>query len=323
MRALVVTLLLLLGCRSKSEEQKQKQPEPTAEAPASGDDPWAVNASPDDPPNMAERKKRADAACPTVTGPYFYKIEKDGKVSHILGTRHVGVSLTKFPKAVRDAISSAKLAVFETAPEDHSDYSAPEVDLPKELGAETWARFEKLVGKKLARSLETAEPAHAVLAMIAMYEDMSATLDSEIEREVQTLNIPTRGLEASEMQHRLIAKVMSLKLLKAMIEGTPTRDELAEDSRKDLVEYCSGTDDTPGMDEDNRKDMLKSGYTEADIAQLEEEMVFARNEDWIPKLETILADGNVFVAVGADHLTGKRGVVALLEKRGYKLTRVK
>jgi uncharacterized protein YbaP (TraB family) len=51
-------------------------------------------------------------------------------------------------------------------------------------------------------------------------------------------------------------------------------------------------------------------------------MVYARNADWIPKLEKILAQGDVFIAVGADHLSGPKGVVALLQKRGYKLTRV-
>jgi uncharacterized protein YbaP (TraB family) len=315
MRALLVTLLLL-GCQSKSADKKVEKTQPAQ------DDPWQVKSLPDDPPNMEDRHKRADAACPTVTGPYFYKIEKDGKVSHILGTRHVGVSLKKFPKPVRDAIATAKLAVFETAPDDNSDYSAPEIDLPKALGEANWTRFRKLVGERLARTLEHAEPSLAVLTMIAMYEDVTATLDNEIEDEVTTAKIPTRGLEASEMQRHLIAKIMDLRLLKAMIEGTPTREELADASRKDLTEYCAGTDDTPGMDEDNRKDMIAAGYTEADIAALEEEMVFARNADWIPKLETILADGDVFIAVGADQLTGPRGVVALLEMRGYKLTRV-
>jgi uncharacterized protein YbaP (TraB family) len=51
-------------------------------------------------------------------------------------------------------------------------------------------------------------------------------------------------------------------------------------------------------------------------------MVYARNASWIPKLEKMFEGGNVFVAVGADHLLGKRGVVALLEARGFKVTRV-
>jgi uncharacterized protein YbaP (TraB family) len=50
--------------------------------------------------------------------------------------------------------------------------------------------------------------------------------------------------------------------------------------------------------------------------------VFDRNRDWIPKLEEILAAGGAFIAVGADHLTGGRGVIALLAGRGYQATRV-
>ena len=65
-----------------------------------------------------------------------------------------------------------------------------------------------------------------------------------------------------------------------------------------------------------------AGYSNAELDRIDEQMVFARNADWIPKLEKMFASGNVFVVVGADHLSGPRGVVALLEKRGFKLTRI-
>jgi uncharacterized protein YbaP (TraB family) len=50
--------------------------------------------------------------------------------------------------------------------------------------------------------------------------------------------------------------------------------------------------------------------------------VFERNAKWIPELEPLFAKGDVFVAVGADHLIGDRGVVALLRARGFTVTRI-
>ncbi len=35
-----------------------------------------------------------------------------------------------------------------------------------------------------------------------------------------------------------------------------------------------------------------------------------------------LARGSVFVAIGADHLYGEKGVLRLLQKQGYRVTRV-
>jgi uncharacterized protein YbaP (TraB family) len=329
MRLLLVVLIALLGCRS---EQPPAQPKPNAETTAAlqagsaqtaTTDPWAIPPpSPDDVPSLTERNRIANEACPTVKGAFFYRIEKAGKVSHILGTRHIGVSLAKFPKVVHDAIASAKLAVFEVAPDDDSDILQPRVALRDELGPELWKKFRKLIGDQAAQDLEVASPSLAVLSMMVLYEDISATLDVEIQQAVAAANIPTRGLERSEFQDRLLNKVLDLRMLRAAVSRTKDREEIARESREDLAEYCAGTDDKPGMDDDMREDLRASGYTEAEMDQIDEEMVHARNEDWIPKLEKILQTPNVFIAVGADHLTGPRGVVALLGKRGYKLTRV-
>jgi uncharacterized protein YbaP (TraB family) len=67
---------------------------------------------------------------------------------------------------------------------------------------------------------------------------------------------------------------------------------------------------------------MASGYTKAEIDAIDEQMVFQRNSDWIPKLEKLFEKGDVFVAVGADHLSGERGVVSLLTKRGFTIKRV-
>jgi uncharacterized protein YbaP (TraB family) len=326
MRLLVVAVALVVGCRSEPKPAPPK-PQPTIERKATGAqgsaaDPWAAKTSPDDPPSFAERHKLADEACPAVTGPYFFRIEKNGKTSYILGTRHLGVSLAKMPKPVHDAIASAKLAAFEVAPGDDSDLPEQKIVLRDALGAELYKHYRELVGEQTTQMLESATPSVAVLAMMVLYEDVSAQLDVEIEHEMKEANIPTRGLETSEFQDRLLNKILDLRMLKASVERTKDRKELAQDSRDDLTEYCAGTDDKPGMDDDMREDLLASGYTKAELDKIDDEMVFQRNADWIPKLDKILETDGVFIAVGADHLTGPRGVVALLQKRGYKLVRI-
>jgi len=44
-----------------------------------------------------------------------------------------------------------------------------------------------------------------------------------------------------------------------------------------------------------------------------------RNENWIPIMETMMPKKPTFFAVGAGHLVGEQGVVALLRKQGYTL----
>lgn len=338
MRLVVLLALGLFACRSERGPSAQQTsvpvhaeagpagaPSTVPGAPASTQDPWAAApkpASPDDPPDFAERHRLAETACTAVTAPYFFKIEKAGKTSWILGTRHLGVSLTKFPAPVHDAIAAAELAIFEVAPDDNADLPEQKVVLPDVLGPALWKHYQELVGAETAQALESSAPAVAMLAMMAMYEDIGATLDTEIQHEVIAAHVPARGLETSAFQDRLLNKILDLRMLKASIEYTKDRKEIASESHDDLAQYCAGSDETAGMDDDMRKDLLAAHYTEAELAKIDDEMVYSRNADWIPKLDKILASDHVFIAVGADHLIGDRGVVALLKKRGYTVTRI-
>jgi uncharacterized protein YbaP (TraB family) len=56
---------------------------------------------------------------------------------------------------------------------------------------------------------------------------------------------------------------------------------------------------------------------------LYEKLLVQRNRNWIPQIETFLQeDKNVLVIVGAAHLPGKDGLIALLTEKGHQLERV-
>jgi uncharacterized protein YbaP (TraB family) len=52
-------------------------------------------------------------------------------------------------------------------------------------------------------------------------------------------------------------------------------------------------------------------------------VLYARNARWLPELERLMGEGNAFVAVGAAHLLGERGLLREFVQRGYTVTRVK
>jgi len=47
--------------------------------------------------------------------------------------------------------------------------------------------------------------------------------------------------------------------------------------------------------------------------------LFGRNAKWIPVIDSAVQHGTVLVAVGAAHLPGEKGVIALLRRSGYTL----
>lgn len=291
---------------------------------AAAPDPWAAGERPDEPPGFAATRALADRACPKVAAPYFYRLEKAGQVSHILGTRHLGVSLDKMPANVRQAIRAASVAVFEVAPGDDAARPAAPAGpaLSAQLGPELWQRYRKLVGRATADRVEHGSPTEAMVMMLALYEHKLAALDQEIEQVVIAARIPTKGLESAAFQQRLLGELLDVRMLRATVAGTPDRATLERESVRDLTEYCAGTDDSPGMDAEARAELRAAGYSEAEIDRIDQVLVYDRNTDWIPKLEQIMAGGGAFIAVGSDHLTGPRGVIALLRARGWTATRL-
>lgn len=51
-----------------------------------------------------------------------------------------------------------------------------------------------------------------------------------------------------------------------------------------------------------------------------ETFLFVRNENWVEKLPEMMKKSSLFIAVGAGHLPGSRGVIQLLRNKGYKVT---
>jgi hypothetical protein len=55
----------------------------------------------------------------------------------------------------------------------------------------------------------------------------------------------------------------------------------------------------------------------------EEVLLINRNKNWIPKIKKMMQEKSSFIAVGAAHLGGKTGVLALLKTEGYTVKPVK
>jgi uncharacterized protein YbaP (TraB family) len=55
------------------------------------------------------------------------------------------------------------------------------------------------------------------------------------------------------------------------------------------------------------------------MADFENEMLHKRNLAWIPEIKKLVSEKTTFIAVGAGHLGGQKGVLQLLKNEGYTL----
>lgn len=108
-------------------------------------------------------------------------------------------------------------------------------------------------------------------------------------------------------------------------------DQLSGDEQQDLLETFVDQADTIGPhdlsdawasgDADRLAGLMDMGFDAS--PQLRAALLSRRNSRWIGRIVGQLQDGKKpFVAVGAGHIGGDDGLIALLEQRGWKVTRV-
>ena len=67
--------------------------------------------------------------------------------------------------------------------------------------------------------------------------------------------------------------------------------------------------------------MLRESFR--DFPSLGSRLIGVRNQNWLPKIENYLRSGHIyFVVVGAGHLGGPDGLLAMLRARGYKTEQI-
>jgi len=116
------------------------------------------------------------------------------------------------------------------------------------------------------------------------------------------------GLETAEYQMSMFDSIpyrVQAEMLIETIEGGDTGNA----QFRELVEMYKAQD-LYGLQQ-----MLASD--EAGVAQYEDLLLNQRNRNWIPVMEKMMADQVTFFAVGAGHLAGDQGVIALLRRQGY------
>jgi uncharacterized protein YbaP (TraB family) len=317
--ALLALALALLACGHKDEPE----PAPASGSAASAVDPWAKPPAPPDPESPAGRRAFGQAICPKVIAPYLFRIEKDGKRSYLLGTRHLGVTLDRMPDVVTRALRGSHLAVFELAPDDKSRIAPRRKggpSLAEAVGADAWTHYRALVGDDVAAKVEHADPLVALMTMEMRYEDPIGSLDRQLTELAVSSHVETRGLELASFQDRLLQELMDARALRAWIAATPDRATLRARTRHQVEVYCRGESLAFEIDDD---DLLRAqGYTEAELRSFDDKLLFSRNRTWVPKLEAMFDQGDVFVAVGRGHLLGDEGLLAAFAKDGYRVTRV-
>ena len=91
--------------------------------------------------------------------------------------------------------------------------------------------------------------------------------------------------------------------------------ETIEDYEKARQDFMRLIDAYKAGDVDALYEVSKETMDE--VAGMEQHMLIDRNQKWIPAIASLIKDQSSFVAVGAGHSGGEKGLLALLKAEGY------
>jgi len=242
---------------------------------------------------------------------------------YLLGSVHA-LQRTDYEKApeVEQAVKQCQLILFEVDPKQEQTFA-------KKLGeAARLPRGQQIRGKISPKTYDylrkitvngMAEWQHLYPWAIAMLLDYPALrgvssiygVDNHIAEMARRYSKRTGGIETVDEHVRVFSDMHMIEgevyLLQALVHAA----EASPQFRLDVAAWKSG-------DTNRLYAMHVKRITEAPTVYWR--LLDQRNAKWIPRLESAIKSGTpTLVVAGALHFSGPRSVIALLQKRGYKI----
>jgi uncharacterized protein len=151
-------------------------------------------------------------------------------------------------------------------------------------------------------------------------KDAGPVLDDSLIKAARKAGKPVIGLETTEEQIAIF-KSLDRDLIRRGLLLVPRTEPMAEDlletmtqayltQRIALIEHA--LPQIAGLNEEEA----------ADAAYFQRALIDTRNVNMVERSKAELDEGGLFIAVGAGHLPGENGLVELIRKAGFSITRV-
>jgi uncharacterized protein len=262
----------------------------------------------------------------------LWRVSRDGvPSSYVFGTIHIpDPRVLEPPEPVTRALARSRRLYTETylgPREEARFFEAAQFEdgrrLEPLIGAEAYARvLAELRGRNVPDEVITRIKPWAALANLTVMPDdyASATLDQKLAAMARGRGMRVLGLEGIEEQIAVFDRIPLDTQIELLKHALGHRDELAA-----MIE--------PTIQAWMRRDLAALQSVSARIEARYPDMamhyrvlftsvVHNRTIVMAYRLFMPLREGRAFVAVGANHLYGEQGLLALIEEQGYRVTRV-
>ncbi|HMX38979.1 MAG TPA: TraB/GumN family protein [Saprospiraceae bacterium] len=265
----------------------------------------------------------------------LWKINGNGlkKPSYLYGTIHlIPKNQLAFSEALLTALDGSKRVAFEIDMRVMTNFRsqmglmtkafmAGGTTLKDLLPPDDYALVkEKMAEKGLPSAMFERMKPMFLSTLIAGEEDGGATLGGQmtsVEMELFRLSRKRRmesaGLETADYQMSVFDSIPYEAQAKMLVQGI--RSVGADTTGENELEKMIGM----YLDQDISAMQAMISAPENGMGGYEDVLLNRRNRNWIPVMGKFMRDKPTLFAVGAGHLGGPSGVVALLRKEGYRV----
>lgn len=246
--------------------------------------------------------------------------------SYVFGTihvaeRHVSEQLDK----VRDLLAGSKVFVMEAvpAPEDIARmrqmmFFGDGTKLQDVISAGLYTEaLTVLLAYHLSEDDVSAMKPWAAYLTMSYPAEMGIVMDQQLLRMAKEGEAGARGLETLEELGGLFNSFSLADQVRLLTDAVCHRELLVGDFAKMISIYKEG--DLAGLFSYGQRYSFDDNTL---YESLTEKILTRRNYRMVERMQPILETGGAFIAMGALHLPGEEGVLALLERRGFEITRV-
>jgi uncharacterized protein YbaP (TraB family) len=264
---------------------------------------------------------------------FLWKAVSGKGTAYLMGSLHFGSQdMYPLPAPVMEAFNASNVLVVEANPQNQrggesaqklaqAGTYAEDDDLESHVKPATWQKLTALA-KNLGLPEETLrrqKPWLAILSLSAlMYEQAGLSpelgLDRGFIKEAGT-RVPILELESMEQQIKLFDSLTGQEQEQMLIQAI-------SDFQRGPEQIKSMVDAWKKGDEEAMDLIVTQSFRSDPLSEKLYKLLFAdRNAAMANKLEELMADGRTyFMVVGAGHLGGEKGILKLLEQKGYKIT---
>ena len=278
------------------------------------------------------------AAAPAADGSrlergLLWRVEPAGAMpspvpSHLYGTLHVAdARLARLSPAVRIALGNARLYLPElrTDAASEREFAAaarlpPGHTLAQLAGPEAFERVARVLGNRYGVPHDAVLSMKPWAAYLTLGQRLSAggdIVDALLLRQALRLGLPVRPLETVQQQIDALDAV-PLPALLTLLDAL-ARDHDAAQARVPALIDAYLAQDLAAIRRAEEAPAAADPELRAPLAALIAQLVDRRNALMVASLAPELEAGGAFVAVGALHLHGERGLLALLAQAGWRV----